>query len=607
MKKLVLLTPFLLCAYLCGVDWVVPYQGLAAPDDGKLIPYVFPQICVSENGDRMTIWQRDPKGNNSTNELQYSHYDFASGLWTPVQIGPPHIGYIAPDPLAGPSTNQTQADLCCFPNGDAIAIWHQKDKNGDTGIGPGIIVAHYTANVGWGPAIAIQPDVNTDHPEITCFKTGEAVAIWTRTDKPPFSGSTQIEYSYFNGVTWQLPATVQVKNNVGNPHICSDRSGQAVAAWLHETDPDPAFRGELFVSVFTPPNNWTTPLQLYPQLPDIAKVYTNIDIDIACDPYGDALVAFGDLKLREIAASVYHASTGSWDPVIGLTPFSQPDTSQNVPPEINVCKGADGNGLIAAKTLRKDSVVQPPSTYPNVANTTMIEGIRYDAATNSFSLPPNNPLDFGDLGDPDYMFSNPQVTCAPCESGGCIWGRKLIDPPNMDDNPLAVTLISQVNFAYYDGQNVTWNPYQIVDYSGVPVNIADHPQYLRPNITSDQYALFYPIWQYNLDDPNFNQDYVRTTFGPGVNPILSNSITVEKVRNRFLFEKECYCKLQWKALTCIIGINRFDIYHNGVLIKQVSPTMTNTLLPIGSCSGTYTIIPVTDLGFALQGQTITIQ
>lgn len=579
---------------LFGCIWQTPYQSIADPSD-KAVYHFFPQICVSENGDRMAIWQRDPSANYTTNELVYTHYDSLTGLWSPVQVSNallPIEGLIDGDDnnLLTPPMNQTQADLCCFPNGDALVVWHQDAINPQTGTGPGIVASRYTVGSGWSsPADTLHNDAATAHPEIACFSNGTAVAVWSSPDNPrtdPFAGS-DIHYSYYNGTSWSPQIAIDVGNRAGIPHICGDGTGVAVAVWVQWDDTIGI--SSLVSSTFIPPNTWTpqvviaNDILVAPYTPNAPGTFTNagprVDIDIACDPSGNAIVSWASSIDNLAKASVYDGGTGTWGPVTTIStnglalPFSYP------PSEISVCKGPEGDAHIAFRSL------------PPVGE--LIESVYYDSLTGTFTSFVHDFID----DTTTLAFSNPQVCCGPCNSASLIWAKSDLG-----------TFTSDVNIASFDGQTKIWSPFQTIDTSDdISFQAPSQLQELRPNLTCDAAGSVYPIWQfgrtYQTSNPN---QFISTTAGTCINAILPDSLRVSGARNRFPFQTECFCIISWQAYSCLSGIARYEIYKDGNLIAVTPGGTTAYKVPGTNCAGTYTVIPYNIVGLQMTSQSVTI-
>lgn len=571
MKKMIFLIPALLCNFIFGCTWQVPYTDI--PDPLDTVTLTFPQMCASDSGYRMSIWQRDesPAQDNSVNKLYFSLFDPNTNMWSAV----------APiDPAAPANANQFDAHMCCYPNGNAAVVWIEKAPISS------IKVSVYTVGVGWSLPTILDGSNRNGDPDITCFSSGEAVVVWSKPSNAvtnPFSTAFPIQYSYFDGTTWSPAAPIPGVPNLltGIPHICSDGQGRAIAAWVWNNT---AFPNQplLQTSVFTPPNNWTPVATITPSYPFVVPYYLNnnanaspnVDIDIACDPNGNAIVAWRDrLQMGNIVASYGDGITWS-SPVIISNPSSTGLVSQvsSPPSEINACMGEDGSGHIAFRT---DTVTAPPTQQVEVAD--------FDPLTGTF----NTATILDQTTDPDFVFSNPQVCCGPCGSSTVIWAD-----PN-----------SEIKVVSYDTDVEAWTlPPQVLDTSTLFVFPLNYNQGLRPNITCDANGIVYPLWQYN-DGGVLG---ITTTSGSCINPIVAQSLKVEGKLNRFPFQTECFCVVSWEFTLCPINLSRIDVYKNGAFFKSYPGTTTAIRISSVDCTGTYTVVPVNFLGLPLPGTTFVV-
>lgn len=399
-------TPLFCCTVL---DWQ-PQVSITTSANAKDLP----AICVNEDGYGVAGWEEII----GVLQIAVSNYDPNTNTWS------------VPVVISNPGNSSDAVQLCCLPNGNAFAVWHQG------GAGSTIWASQYIFGVGWTAGTQISGAGAAAAPQITCTDTGEAVVVWQN------NTSLDIEYAYFDGSVWNASGPVDTAGSNQRPRICGDGAGGAVAVWVDTGLAVPS-RG-VQASVFTPPNTWSPAVEVSVGLPP-----TNLNPNVGCDPNGNAVVAwYNNGGAFTFYGSHFDGSTWS-----APTPISNNFFVNGT--DTNVCMDDEGNSLIVM--VSSDAVT----------GGTIVEGVYYDASTGTFS--PATQLGTVSAG---FEFTNAKVCCGPCD-GTALWVTDAID----------------VQIATFDGEAEQWvlPPVTIGTSTGVVSN-------QRPQLSCDGFGNAYAIW-----------------------------------------------------------------------------------------------------------------
>lgn len=475
-----------------------------------------PAFCVDPIGNGISAWEEDIAG---TNTIFASIYSSSGGWSTPLAISSPGI-------------ISDQVQLCCFPNGDAVAVWRQSSGGNFS-----VWSAMYSFGIGWlAPTQISSGSANINEPKVTCSETDTATAAW--------NNGSNIEYAYFNGVSWLSSGTINTSVNIqSDVDICEDGAGNAVAVW------DDTVTGEIKASTFTPPSTWSPGVIISSPGPGL-----NDSPTVGCDSMGNAVaVWYNNLVGGFHFASHYNAATNSWTPQTTIsTNGSNIDAS-----DADICMDADGNALIVMRTTTDG------------ANNHM-EGVLYDSATGTF----NPSIEIGFSNNPA---TNPKVCCGPCDSIA-IW--------ELRDNTTGIPYLQAVTF---NGTTQQWVlPTVNVTTTSAAITV------LSPQLGCDEMGNAYVLWN--------NSDTIQSIIGYCPPDILNLSLS--RVENRFPFQTECFYLLRWSIDLCSGGIASFQIFVDGVLIATVPGGALSFSIPANG--SVITVRPVNILGIVGPGQTIIV-
>jgi hypothetical protein len=615
-------------AFSCTID---PTPITISGDDGQgggafqARSYTQEESCMSVNGHRMIVWQRDIVNRGSTTTapdyvptqeslLQFTFYDPNTMTWTPI-VNPTvvpgtYVGYIDPD-TTGAGVHQTQLEMCCFDNGTVLAVWQQDIQNPTSGSGPGILTSTYTPGVGWSAPLTLNTSgAQANTPDITCFPNGNAVAIWREIP------SGMIEYAYYNGSTWTPGPSPVAFGGASNLRICTNGAGQAIAAWIQGTS--------VYSANYTYPTSWTTQ-QL---ISGTSPIYPQVGIDLGCDiNTGNAVVGWGwdfnspYLGTFYFGANSYNGLSGMWQPTpsglaggylyppdfaFGAATLDLPNARKTI------CVGGDGRGHMLLRAFLAGT--SPPDN--------VLLAIDDDGAGN-FSAPTVLVNAGGASPPPDLLeFSYPEICCNSCGDAFAIasFGRP-IDLTN-DPAPINIPAPIAVFFFPYSAQTGQWTTFTTPTYptllstagytpwaitvTATPAPTISYFPLGRPYVSCNDRGKVSLVWsEWNNSSEGFVE--MKTTQGVCGTLLVPGSLRVKDLKNRFPFQESCFCALEWQVRPCFQGILYVEVYVNGEFVKNVTSYTNRTLLEGICVSGTtITLTPIHILGVPVQSLAYTI-
>jgi hypothetical protein len=131
----------------------------------------------------------------------------------------------SPTRLSDPGQDALNARVTVASNGNALAIWNRSDGSHQV-----VQSASRAAGQAWGaPQVASVPDADAYHPQVAMGRTGDAVAVWSRSD-----GEHNVIQSATlpSGGSWSKAVDLSDPANVTlTPQVAVGGDGTAVAAW----------------------------------------------------------------------------------------------------------------------------------------------------------------------------------------------------------------------------------------------------------------------------------------------------------------------------------------------------------------------------------------
>lgn len=193
--------------YVPGTGWGTA-QALEAP---TIYNSERARLAVSKNGDAFAIWEK-ANGVNPDDVLA-SRYDSVNGWGTPEVVD------TSADNAAG-------ASIGVDDQGNAIALWHQRDVTANA---RQMYARRYVPGTGWGAAQQLSGDHGA-WGRIGVSANGHAVALFPEQD--------DLRYSIYDPSTgWSTAASLQNgDDSVSEPHIAVDTAGNATVMWLRANE-----------------------------------------------------------------------------------------------------------------------------------------------------------------------------------------------------------------------------------------------------------------------------------------------------------------------------------------------------------------------------------
>lgn len=181
-----------------------------------------PQIAVNAQGDAIAVWQQS---DGVSIDIYANRYTAAAGWGTAQRIETDNTG------------TAQNAQTAIDGGGNAIAVWQQRDVNGNDHIWAN----RYTVGIGWGAATLIDTaPFDAGNPQIAIDGSGNAIAVWWQSDTK-LGLASMVANRYVVGSGWGAAAVIETDSagHVSAPQIAVDANGNAVAVWALATQSGP--------------------------------------------------------------------------------------------------------------------------------------------------------------------------------------------------------------------------------------------------------------------------------------------------------------------------------------------------------------------------------
>ena len=236
--------------YIAGSGW-----GNISLLETKNSDAEYPHISINDNGEIAAIWAQKKSSGG---------YDIYANYFTPGN------GWSGAILLETANGNAIQPTISIDNNGNAIALWRQYDSSGAFRI----YSSRYTANSGWSNASLLQTGTgNAGDPQIAFDNNGNAIALWFQKDSSGYDSIYANRYSINSG--WSGAAVIETKNsNAHFPHLAFDKYGNAIALWQQK---DSSGNYSIYANRYSISSGWDTPTLL--ETNNNSANYSKITVD----------------------------------------------------------------------------------------------------------------------------------------------------------------------------------------------------------------------------------------------------------------------------------------------------------------------------------------
>ncbi|MBS4168785.1 hypothetical protein [Parachlamydia sp. AcF125] len=372
MKLLRALSPLIL-AFSCIIsrlhaEWSLPVDiagwstpvDLSVPGQNASIP----KVATDPLGNSVAVWGRF---NGANLIIQASSLAFG-GIWS------------EPSSLSIMGRSATSPQVAVDPLGNAVAIWSRSD-------GLNLIIQSSTQNFGgnWSiPANLSLPGQNATNPQVVVDQSGNAVAIWERSNGMHLV--IQAATLPRNG-SWTTPVDISLPGQEAlQPHLTVNLSGNVLAVWKRFDG-----RHYLIESAALPyGGSWSFPTIL-------SQPGQNADKpQVALDAAGEAIAVWSRYNGKRNVVQASRSTFGNpWDTPKDLSS----ETINALNPRINMAQGGKATGI----ALWEDT------TNHEIQSMKMSEGIWEEAIvisnSSEFSTIPQVAMDFH--GNAIAVWQNP--------------------------------------------------------------------------------------------------------------------------------------------------------------------------------------------------------
>lgn len=232
----------------------------------------------------------------------------SNGLNTIAQVATkPTFGeaWSSPEDLSAPGQNATVPQIAIDSSGDAVAVWLRSN-----GANPIVQTASRPAGGSWSaPENLSTAGQEATVPQVAMDGAGDAVVVWVRSN-----GSNKIVQAASRGAgggVWSAPVDLsEVGQDAGNPQVAIDPAGDAVAVWERSNGANTIIQAARRPSG----GSWTVATDL--SEPGLSATATQV----AIDPEGEAVAVWNRVSgANTIIQSSSAPAGGSWSPALDIS------------------------------------------------------------------------------------------------------------------------------------------------------------------------------------------------------------------------------------------------------------------------------------------------
>lgn len=260
---------------------------------------LYPQLAMNGAGDGVAVWGQG-------NEIWSSRYAAGTG-WQPAEKA-----NLLPTGVVGQGARNVQ--VATNATGEAFAVWEQRTGSD---IYYSTWASRYTAGGGWEMAQLLESDDTSAaiYQQIAMNDSGDAVAVWWQKDA---NGDQSIFANRYQAGTGWLGAeyidnvTAPNPHSSGIPQVSMNTAGEIIVVWPSQD----AIRFDMWARRYLPGTGWESSVRIDSLEGPNYDPYDAMDPAIAMHPTGSAAVATWrqwDGTSFSIFAAHYQPGSG-WQP-----------------------------------------------------------------------------------------------------------------------------------------------------------------------------------------------------------------------------------------------------------------------------------------------------
>jgi hypothetical protein len=354
-------------------------------------------------------------------------------------------------------------------NGDALAVWEVWNTPHE------IFANHYKAGVGWGTAVAIEPESgnNSMIPQIAIDASGNGIAVWSQYLITGYSYCMANRYTAGSG--WGTGISIEAVNgSTAYPQIVMGAGGDAMAVWP---------KSAVWVNTYTAGSGWGTAVSL-------EASGGAAEPQIARDTSGNAIIVW-----QKIDGSKYSIVACRFTPGSGWgAPVSLMNDTGSILAGQQIAVDENGNAIAVWHAYSGSTVRIWASRYTGGSwgSATIIDE---DPGNNAY----NPQIAMNGSGEAVVVWEQGVEVRSKKYTPGAGWGG--LEIAGLGGNPaVAVGETGQAIAVWELLHNIVGKTYSFATGWGETVNLEDSPDFADfPRIAMNRDGKAIAIWQQTND------------------------------------------------------------------------------------------------------------
>ncbi|MCB1110291.1 MAG: hypothetical protein KDK64_04865 [Chlamydiia bacterium] len=485
------------------------------------------------------------------NRCQFSFWILTVSI---TLFGPLYSAQYTFDPpfqISQSGQSASNAELCVTDTGNAVAVWTRSDGANNRIQGAQFSIATDSWTI---PVTLSSVGITASTPAICCDSSGNAVTVWVET------GPGNIRSARYNAATgtWSAPINIALGAIApADPQVSCDPNGNALAVWHIFSGGFTVIQASRFnVGTMT----WSAPTTLS------APGVTANDAEISVDDTGDAVAIWQ--RGGVIQSSSFDVGTLTWTAAVDISSGGSTTTAPQVgvsaagdaiaiwersAPSVDIRAARYNKGagtwsapvsIVASAAVNQDPILAVNDSLQALAVWEGFDGVTVTIRAASFNPTTNTWSAVQDV-DPGVTTIDTDVAIDNSGNGVAVFER--FAPP-------------QEGFAScFDLVTNSWSTPVMISSPGENIN---NPQVQAASSGIVAIALFTGV------DGIFNVIEASTGLGSGL-LLPPAGASGKRIKNRFPFQKEYFNELSWTPSTSSIAAG-YQIFRNGTLIANLS-------------------------------------